>query len=163
MAKKSKKNKEIKGLTHLGSSKTIYKTDYDPSILEAFDTPFPKPHQWVTLHCPEFTSLCPLTGQPDFAKITINYIPGKKMVESKALKLYLFSFRNHGDFHEKCIETICQDLKKLIKPNYLEVIGSFTPRGGIAIHPFSQTASSSAYFQKILSERKKDYAPGKYC
>ena len=98
MAKKTKKKKTIKGLSHLGSGNTVYKTEYDSSLLEAFDTPFPKTSQWVTLHCPEFTSLCPLTGQPDFAKITINYIAGKKMVESKALKLYLFSFRNHGDF-----------------------------------------------------------------
>ncbi len=79
----------------------------------------------VTFDCPEFTSLCPITGQPDFAKITINYIPNVKMVESKSLKLYLFSFRNQGDFHEDCINIIMKDLVKLMEPKYLEVKGIF--------------------------------------
>ena len=93
--------------------------------------------KYPTQYCPEFTSLCPKTGQPDFARIIINYIPREDMVESKSLKLYLFSFRNHGDFHEDCVNIIMKDLVRLMNPRYLEVIGIFTPRGGISIYPFA--------------------------
>jgi len=83
-------------------------------------------------------------------------------VESKSLKLYLFSFRNHGDFHEDCVQTICDDLVKLIKPKYLEVVGEFTPRGGIAIFPYSSFGNSEKKFQELYNQRLLDYAPGKY-
>ena len=88
-------------LTILGKS-TAYKQDYAPEVLEAFTNKHPENDYWVRFNCPEFTSLCPITGQPDFAEIRISYLPDMKMVESKSLKLYLFSFRNHGDFHEDC-------------------------------------------------------------
>ena len=117
---------------------------------------------WTTFVCTEFTSLCPKTGQPDFAKVFVNYIADKKMVESKSLKLYLFSFRNHGDFHEDCIQTICDDLVKLMKPKYIEVIGEFTPRGGIAIYPFASYASKEKMYQELWKDRLHNYAPGKY-
>ena len=107
----------------------------------------------VTFDCPEFTSLCPITGQPDFAKITINYIPNVKMVESKSLKLYLFSFRNQGDFHEDCINIIMKDLVKLMEPKYLEVKGIFTPRGGISIYPFANYGQSGTKYEKIAENR----------
>ena len=81
--------------------KTVYRQDYAPEVLEAFDNKHPDNDYWVRFNCPEFTSLCPITGQPDFAEIRIGYIPDIKMVESKSLKLYLFSFRNHGAFHEE--------------------------------------------------------------
>ena len=84
------------------------------------------------------------------------------MVESKSLKLYLFSFRNHGDFHEDCIQTICNDIVKLIKTKYIEVIGEFTPRGGIAIFPFASYGNKDKIFQKIYQDRLINYAPGKY-
>lgn len=84
---------------------------------------------FVKFNCPEFTSLCPLTQRPDFATIYISYIPDKKLVESKSLKLYLFSFRNHGDFHEDCVNIIMNDLIELLDPRYIEVWGKFTPRG----------------------------------
>ncbi len=145
-----------KHLSLLGSGKTRYPSNYDPKILESFPSKN-KNAQWVRLICPEFTSLCPLTAQPDFARILINYIPNKKMVESKSLKLYLFSFRNHGDFHEKCIETIASDLNKLLKPHYIEVIGEFTPRGGIAIHPCSAFHDSSAHYKKLFQHRQMNY------
>jgi 7-cyano-7-deazaguanine reductase len=109
-------------------------------MLETFDNKHPGRNYLVSFICPEFTSLCPKTGQPDFAKIIINYIPRQKMVESKSLKLYLFSFRNHGDFHEDCVNIILNDLKALMDPLYIEVLGIFTPRGGIAIHPFANYA-----------------------
>lgn len=139
-------------LTLLGSGHTSYPTDYDPSILETFDNRHPDNEYVVTLHCPEFTSLCPITGQPDFARIVIRYIPRVKMVESKSLKLYLFSFRNHGDFHEDCVNTIMKDLIKLMEPRYIEVKGYFTPRGGIAIHPFANWGDDS--HQDIVMARR---------
>ena len=89
---------ETEGLSLLGNKKTVYKDTYAPEVLETFVNKHQGNDYMVTFDCPEFTSLCPITGQPDFAKITINYIPNVKMVESKSLKLYLFSFRNQGDF-----------------------------------------------------------------
>ena len=94
---------ETEGLSLLCNKKTVYKDTYAPEVLETFVNKHQGNDYMVTFDCPEFTSLCPITGQPDFAKITINYIPNVKMVESKSLKLYLFSFRNQGDFHEDCI------------------------------------------------------------
>ena len=96
-------------LTILGK-KTEYKQDYAPEVLESFVNKHPGNDYWVRFNCPEFTSLCPITGQPDFAEIRISYLPDMKMVESKSLKLYLFSFRNHGDFHEDCVNIIMKDL-----------------------------------------------------
>lgn len=98
-------------LTLLGH-KTVYKQDYAPEVLETFINKHPENDYWVRFNCPEFTSLCPITGQPDFATIQIDYIPGEHMVESKSLKLYLFSFRNHGAFHEDCVNIIMKDLVK---------------------------------------------------
>ena len=98
---------------------------------------------------------CPKTGQPDFAKVVISYIPDKKMVESKSLKLYLFSFRNHGDFHEDCMNIIMKDLVKLMDPKYLEVRGIFSPRGGISIFPMANYAKSEKY-EAIAEQRKLD-------
>jgi len=83
----------------LGEKNTVYKDTYAPEVLESFANKNPQSEAWTTFICTEFTSLCPKTGQPDFAKIFVNYIADKKMVESKSMKLYLFSFRNHGDFH----------------------------------------------------------------
>ncbi len=128
---------ELPGVTLLGNNATRYPDRYAPEVLETFDNKHPENEYLVTFTCPEFTSLCPKTGQPDFARIIINYIPRVKMVESKSLKLYLFSFRNHGDFHEDCVNIIMKDLVALMDPCYLEVIGLFTPRGGISIYPFA--------------------------
>lgn len=129
--------KEVEHCTLLGNTGVKYPTQYCPEILETFVNKHPDNEYLVSFNCPEFTSLCPKTGQPDFATITINYIPRVEMVESKSLKLYLFSFRNHGDFHEDCVNIIMKDLVKLMNPRYLEVIGHFTPRGGISIYPFA--------------------------
>lgn len=133
----SRTSQEMPGVTLLGSAGTHYPDRYAPEVLETFDNKHLDNEYLVTFTCPEFTSLCPKTGQPDFARIIINYIPRVKMVESKSLKLYLFSFRNHGDFHEDCVNIIMKDLVKLMDPRYLEVTGLFTPRGGISIYPFA--------------------------
>ena len=159
--KKGRDAKELKDFS-LGEVHTQYPTTYSPDLLEAFDNKNPNNDAWTTFLCTEFTSLCPKTAQPDFARIYINYIADKKMVESKSLKLYLFSFRNHGDFHEDCIQKICNDLAKLMKPKYLEVIGEFTPRGGIAIYPYSSYANSKALYKQIKATRFAQYSPGKY-
>lgn len=128
---------ELEGVSLLGNTGVKYPVEYSPEILETFVNKHRERDYLVTFNCPEFTSLCPKTGQPDFARIIINYIPDVKMVESKSLKLYLFSFRNHGDFHEDCVNIILDDLRKLMEPRYIEVRGIFTPRGGISIYPFA--------------------------
>lgn len=156
--------KELKDFS-LGKKKTEYTKyleSYNPSLLESFDNKNPAHIAWTSFICTEFTSLCPKTGQPDFAKIFINYIGDKKMVESKSFKLYLFSFRNHGDFHEDCIQKICDDLVKLMKPKYIEVIGEFTPRGGIAIFPYASYSNTEKAFKELWQQRLLNYAPGKY-
>ena len=158
---KGRDAKELKDFA-LGENQTTYPQTYAPEVLEAFDNKNPGKIAWTTFVCTEFTSLCPKTGQPDFAKIFINYVADKKMVESKSLKLYLFSFRNHGDFHEDCVQKICDDLVALMKPKYIEVIGEFTPRGGIAIFPFASYANKEKTFRELRQERFEDYAPGKY-
>ena len=94
---------ELQDITLLGNQNNKYEFDYTPEVLETFDNKHQGRDYFVKFNCPEFTSLCPITGQPDFATIYISYIPNIKMVESKSLKLYLFSFRNHGDFHERIV------------------------------------------------------------
>lgn len=162
--KKTKKGRSMKELTHfsLGESETKYPQTYAPDVLAAFENKNPGKIAWTTFVCTEFTSLCPKTSQPDYAKIFVNYIADKKMVESKSMKLYLFSFRNHGDFHEDCVQTICDDLVALLKPKYIEVIGEFTPRGGIAIFPYASWANSEEKFQSLRDNRLINYSPGKY-
>lgn len=151
----SRTETELQGVTLLGCQGTKYSDQYNPSVLESFKNKHPENEYLVTFTCPEFTSLCPKTGQPDFGKIIINYIPREDMVESKSLKLYLFSFRNHGDFHEDCINIILNDLVRLMDPKYIEVTGIFTPRGGISIYPFANYADADhqALKQQRLSAR----------
>ena len=128
--------KGIESLKSLGNQNTIYDMDYNPGLLEKIPNAHPENDYFVKFNCPEFTSLCPKTGQPDFATIYISYIPDQYIVESKSLKLYLFSYRNHGDFHEDCVNMIMKDLVKLLEPKYIEVWGKFLPRGGLSIDPY---------------------------
>ena len=157
-----RQDKELNGVTLLGNTNTDYPSSYSPETLEVFPNKNPNSEAWTTFVCTEFTSLCPKTGQPDFARIYINYIADKKMVESKSLKIYLFSFRNHGDFHEDCVQKICDDLYNIMKPKYIEVVGEFTPRGGITIYPYASSSNTSAKFKKLKEHRFMNYAPGKY-
>ena len=145
-------NREQDHLQSLGR-KTEYPTDYAPQLLETFENRHPDNDYWVRFNCPEFTSLCPITGQPDFAEIRINYLPGKLMVESKSLKLYLFSFRSHGDFHEDVVNTIMKDLIKLMDPKYIEVTGFFTPRGGISIFPYANYGRPGTKWERLAEQR----------
>jgi 7-cyano-7-deazaguanine reductase len=132
---------DLKALGNSAVNKPLYeKQGVDKTVLERFPNPFKASNVCacegeVNITAPEFTSLCPLTGQPDFAVIKIVYIPDEWCVESKALKLYLGSFRSQGEFHESCINRICNDLVELLNPNWIAVTGEFTPRGGIAFWP----------------------------
>ena len=149
-------NRENEHLQSLGHP-TGYRTDYDPTVLETFENQHPDHDYWVQFNCPEFTSLCPITGQPDFAEIRILYIPDQRMVESKSLKLYLFSFRNHGDFHEDCVNIIMKDLIRLMDPRYIEVTGLFVPRGGISIHPYANYGRPGTKYEEMAEYRLKNY------
>ena len=132
---------------------TEYLNHYAPEVLETFENKHQDNDYWVQFNCPEFTSLCPITGQPDFAEIKIMYIPAKRMVESKSLTLYLFSFRNNGDFHEDCVNIIMKDLVKLMEPKYIEVVGLFTPRGGISIYPYANYGMPGTKFEQMAEQR----------
>ena len=103
-------------LSLLGNQSAGYPSEYSPDLLECFHNKHPENDYFVKFNCPEFTSLCPITGQPDFATITVSYVPDELLVESKSLKLYLFSYRNHGDFHEDCVNKIMKDLIHLLSP-----------------------------------------------
>ena len=145
-------SRKDEGLQQLGQ-KTEYSTDYAPEVLETFQNMHPENDYWVQFNCPEFTTLCPITGQPDFAEIKIMYLPAERMVESKSLKLYLFSFRNHGDFHEDCVNIIMKDLVRLMDPKYIEVVGIFTPRGGISIYPYANYGKPGTEYEQLATER----------
>ena len=141
--------KTLKSLGH----KVAVKKGYAPEVLETFENMHRENDYWVRFNCPEFTTVCPITGQPDFAEIRICYVPDVKMVESKSLKLYLFSFRNHGDFHEDCVNVIMKDLVKLMDPKYIEVTGLFTPRGGISIWPYANYGRPGTKWEQLAWER----------
>lgn len=134
---------DISHLKHLGKDTVYEYSEPDKKLLDRFKSPLfqganPSVRGYagtVHIECPEFTSLCPKTGQPDFATIIIDYRPDEWCVESKSLKLYLGSFRMHGEFHESCVQRIASDLVELLNPLYLEVEGRFTPRGGIPFWP----------------------------
>ncbi len=136
----------------LGHEATIAST-YTPDVLETFENQHQDNDYWVRFNCPEFTALCPVTGQPDFAEIRISYIPDRRMVESKSLKLYLFSFRNHGSFHEDCVNVIMKDLVRLMDPKYIEVLGLFVPRGGISIYPYANYGRKGTKYEQLAQER----------
>ena len=146
-------DEQLDGVSLLGNQGTKYLYEYDPAILEVFENQHSYRDTVVKFNCPEFTSLCPKTGQPDFANVIIRYIPDKKMVESKSLKLYLFSFRNHGDFHEDCMNIILNDLKELMEPRYIEVWGKFTPRGGISIDPYVNWGNPGTKYEEMANYR----------
>jgi 7-cyano-7-deazaguanine reductase len=115
----------------------------DDAVLERVANPHADTHYAARFTAPEFTSLCPVTGQPDFAHLVIDYVPKKWLVESKSLKLFLASFRNHGAFHEDCTVAIGKRIAELIEPHYLRIGGYWYPRGGIPIDVFWQTGTLS--------------------
>jgi len=130
----SEKTSPEQDLSLLKSHDTIYPSSPEDAKLEVFENTHPNRDYLITFDCPEFTSICPITGQPDFGHITIEYIADQLCVESKSLKLYLFSFRNHGAFHEAVTNQILDDFVNVCQPRRATVKGIFRPRGGIAIH-----------------------------
>jgi 7-cyano-7-deazaguanine reductase len=122
-------------LRHLGSQKTDYKYD-EPSaaILDTFPNKYPENDYQIEFIFPEFTSLCPKTGQPDFCTIEIRYSPNSACIETKSLKLYFFAFRNYGSFMESITNKILNDLVSVCQPKWMEVVGKFNPRGGITLN-----------------------------
>ena len=120
-------------LTLLGASETQYPESPDEAALETFPNRYSDRDYWITFECPEFTARCPVTNQPDFGTIRIRYVADKQCIESKALKLYLFSFRNHNTFHEEAVNRILDDLVGACQPRKMIVEGDFNPRGGISI------------------------------
>lgn len=138
-----------KNLKSLGSKKTVYKMDkVDASLLETFQNLHPGNDYVIPIEYIRFTSLCPKTHQPDGADIYIKYIPNQKCVESKSLKLYMFSFRNTGSFMEDITNTIMNDLVKILNPKYLEIYSKFISRGDIFLRPFA------CYYQKDADKEK---------
>lgn len=152
-----RKDEELQDVTLLGNQRTAYAFDYTPEVLETFDNKHAYRDYFVKFNCPEFTTLCPKTMQPDFGTVYISYIPDEKMVESKSLKLYLFSFRNHGDFHEDSMNIIMNDLIDLMDPRYIEVWGKFTPRGGISIDPYCNYGKPGTKYEKLAENRLFDH------
>ena len=135
--------RSIEGLHQLGSA-TPLPSSPDEAELERVANPHPDKRYVTRFVAPEFTSLCPITGQPDFAHLVIDYVPGKWLVESKSLKLYLGAFRNHGAFHEDCTIAIAARLVEFLKPRWLRIGGYWYPRGGIPIDVFWQTGRPPA-------------------
>ncbi|MCL6091484.1 MAG: preQ(1) synthase [Actinobacteria bacterium] len=119
----------------LGRKSEVRYDEPDAGVLETFANPHPGQDWAVSLDCYEFTSLCPVTGQPDFGRLLVTYVPDQLCVESKSMKLYLMGYRNHGAFHEDCVNRVASDLAARLAPVYLVVRGDFNPRGGIAIRP----------------------------
>ena len=142
--KKTTEVKENRGVTLLGKSRTEYPDTPGKAKIETFDNAYPQRDYIITFDCPEFTSLCPVTGQPDFGHITIRYVADKKCIESKALKLYLFSYRNFHSFHEEVVNRVLTDLSNACKPRWMEVTGDFMPRGGISLKIVANTGSLKA-------------------
>ena len=131
-------DKRYAGLTQLGGKNTIPASP-DKAVLETVANPYPRALYLVRFTAPEFTTLCPVTGQPDFAHLAIDYAPRARLLESKSLKLYLGSFRNHAGFHEECTLAIGQRLVKVLNPRWLRIGGYWYPRGGMPIDVFWQT------------------------
>ena len=147
------RQKEQEDISLLGEKHVKYPYDYSPELLECFSNKHTENDYWVKFNCPEFTTLCPITGQPDYAAIYISYVPDRKMVESKSLKLYLVSFRNHGDFHEDVVNIIMKDLIRLMEPKYIEVWGKFLPRGGISIDPYANYGKPGTKYEELAWRR----------
>jgi 7-cyano-7-deazaguanine reductase len=137
-------HKDLKALGNSAVNKPLYeKEGVDKTVLERFPNPFKVSNPsgcsgTVTITAPEGTSRCPMTGQPDFFTLVIKYQPDEFCVESKALKLYIASFRDQPEFHEACVNRICNDLVELLNPVWIKVTGQFTPRGGIAFWPTAE-------------------------
>jgi 7-cyano-7-deazaguanine reductase len=130
---KMARNKQYAGLTLLGKSEAVFPKSPKQAKIEAFPNPKPSRNYSIRLECPDFTSLCPVTGQPDFAEIVVEYVPDKLCIETKSLKLYLSSYRNVHSFNEQVINNVLDDLVKACRPRRMKIQGNFVPRGGLSL------------------------------
>ena len=154
-----KSRERFRNLTLLSASERNYPSSPAEAHLEAFDNVYADRDYIIEFDCPEYTSLCPVTGQPDFGHIIVRYVPDKKCIESKSLKLYLYSFRNTNTFHEESVNTILDAVVNACSPRRAEVIGRFRPRGGIAISSASKNSSSSKNVHTAARERQRARQP----
>ena len=136
--------KKMGGLTLLGHSEAGVPNSPARARLETFPNPNPERDYWIHLDCPDFTSLCPVTGQPDFARITIDYVPDQACLETKALKFYLNAFRNEPAFNEAVVNRILDDLVRACRPRILKIEGKFAPRGGLGLAVVAEYPSAGA-------------------
>lgn len=128
--------KNLKKPKYLGKNTKLNQDNPDKFVLDPIDNPHPDKDYSIRFSSPEFTSICPITSQPDFANIIIDYIPNKLLLESKSLKLFLFSFRNYGGFHEDCTIKIAKKIIHYVKPKWIRIVSVWNPRGGIPIDVF---------------------------
>ena len=145
------KNLKHEGLTLLNRNHKEYPVSPENAKLEFFENAYPNRDYVIEFDCPEFTSLCPVTGQPDFGHIKIRYVADRRCIESKSLKLYLFSFRNDNTFHEEAVNRILTDLVKVLSPRWMRVEGVFRPRGGIAISVVAEDGSRPELAARTVS------------
>ena len=143
MAKKKSIPQGSGQLTLLGKKRTAITTAPDSGVLESFANPCPNRDYVIQIDCPEFTALCPITSQPDFGTISVNYKPRQLCLESKSLKLYLHSFRNCGMFYEDAVNRILDDLARACRPRQMQVCGVFNARGGISFTVTAQLPGSA--------------------
>lgn len=130
---KRSRTKKYAGLTLLGNSEAAFPKSPQQATIETFPNPKPARDYSIRLECPDFTSLCPVTGQPDFAEILVEYVPDKLCIETKSLKLYLASYRNVHSFNEHVINSILDDLVEACRPRRIKIEGKFVPRGGLSL------------------------------
>lgn len=154
---------EISGLTVLGQGAPLV-TASEPGagLLESFPNRFPERDYVISIVFPEFTSLCPVTGQPDFGTICVEYVPDRLCVESKSFKLYMFAYRNHQSFMETITNNILDDLESVLAPRWCRVKGLFAPRGGTQIHVFAEKyRDRSRDLARLVAEWKREPDPGR--
>lgn len=138
------RNKKYASLTLLGNSEAAFPKSPHQAKIETFQNPKPTRDYSISLDCPDFTSLCPVTGQPDFAEVLVEYVPDKLCIETKSLKLYLSSYRNVHSFNEQVINNILDDLVKTCRPRRMRVQGKFVPRGGLSLAVIAEHPNPSA-------------------
>ena len=143
--------KNLKKPKYLGNKNVLKNVEPDQFILDPIKNPHPEKKYWIRFTSPEFTSICPITSQPDFGNIIIDYIPNKFLLESKSLKLFLFSFRNYGGFHEDCTIKIAKKIIHYVKPKWIRVVSIWNPRGGIPIDVYFEEGviPKGVFIQKI--------------
>lgn len=142
--KNSKPNRKYAALTLLGNSQAAFPKSPQQATLEAFPNPKPQRDYSIRIDCPDFTSLCPVTGQPDFAEIIVEYVPDARCIETKSLKLYLASYRNVPSFNEAVINRILDDLSAVCHPRRMRIEGRFVARGGLALTVIAEHPEATA-------------------